>query len=222
MDRGGLEGESFSLLDCHGAPLAAAQAELSMLARPWSVVRSRVSPPSTKVAATRGKPKRALAPGEIAAGVRLVDPGLLKRLEAVARKFPSRPISLVSGYRPQSRGSQHQTGKALDLRVAGVSNEELVAFCRTLADTGCGYYPNSSFVHIDVRSPGTGVVNWIDASGPGEPPRYVTQWPPPPEEALARHADSDHAEPHDGVSNPWQLDPDPDPSAVDEEPSPVR
>jgi hypothetical protein len=65
------------------------------------------------------------------------------------------------------------------LRVTGVSNEELVAFCKTLSDTGCGYYPNSSFVHVDVRLPGTGSVSWIDASGPGEPPRYVTQWPPP-------------------------------------------
>jgi hypothetical protein len=48
-------------------------------------------------------------------------------------------------------------------------------------DTGCGYYPNSSFVHVDVRQPGTGHVAWIDASGPGEPPHYVASWPPPPE-----------------------------------------
>jgi hypothetical protein len=65
------------------------------------------------------------------------------------------------------------------MRVAGVSNEELSAFCKTMPDTGCGYYPNSSFIHMDVRSPGTGSVSWIDASGPGEPPRYVTTWPPP-------------------------------------------
>jgi hypothetical protein len=83
----------------------------------------------------------------------------------------------VSGYRPQSAGSLHQHARALDLRVVGVSNEELVAFCRTMADTGCGYYPNSSFVHVDVRSPGVGNAFWIDASGPTEPPRYVTQWP---------------------------------------------
>lgn len=55
----------------------------------------------------------------------------------------------------------------------------MVAFCKTLADTGCGFYPNSSFVHIDVREPGAGHVSWIDASGPGETPRYVSVWPPP-------------------------------------------
>ena len=32
---------------------------------------------------------------------------------------------------------------------------------------------------MDVRDPGTGHTAWIDASGPGETPRYVTQWPPP-------------------------------------------
>jgi hypothetical protein len=62
-----------------------------------------------------------------------------------------------------------------------VANEAVVEFCKTLADTGCGYYPNSSFVHVDVRQPGTGHVAWIDASGPGEAPRYVASWPPPPE-----------------------------------------
>jgi hypothetical protein len=34
-----------------------------------------------------------------------------------------------------------------------------------------GYYPNSTFVHLDVRdTPAT----WIDYSKPGEPPRYNT------------------------------------------------
>jgi len=67
----------------------------------------------------------------------------------------------------------------LDLRVSGITNEELVAFCKTLRDTGCGYYPNSSFVHVDVRSAGAGSASWIDASGPGDAPHYVTQWPLP-------------------------------------------
>jgi hypothetical protein len=34
-------------------------------------------------------------------------------------------------------------------------------------------------MHIDVRDPGTGHVGWIDASGPGESPRYVAVWPLP-------------------------------------------
>ena len=128
-------------------------------------------------------------------------------MDAIAHRFPGRPISLVSGYRPQSRGSLHQSARALDLRVAGVTNEELVAFCKTLPDTGCGYYPNSSFVHVDVRNPGTGGVTWIDASGPGETPHYVKQWPPPPE-ASDPSALSPDGEPHDGSGDPWALDPD--------------
>jgi hypothetical protein len=33
-------------------------------------------------------------------------------------------------------------------------------------------------VHLDVRDAGAGNVSWIDASGPGESPRYVAAWPP--------------------------------------------
>jgi hypothetical protein len=214
VDRGGLEGETLSLVDCHGAPLDSARTELSLLARPWSVPRpghsiKEVAPRSAsrrvkRAAATAANEGRGAA-SEIAPGVRLLDPGLLARLDAISRKFPGKPISLVSGYRPRSRGSQHQGGRALDLRVAGASNEELVAFCKTLADTGCGYYPNSSFIHVDVRNPGTGNVSWIDASGPGEPPRYVKQWPPPAESELKPPAAED-AEPHDGTTDPWQID----------------
>ncbi|MDC0739772.1 YcbK family protein [Polyangium mundeleinium] len=196
IDRNGLEGETFSLVDCKGKVLDDAREKLSVLARPWGTPRpelpkAKKPDPRTakqeKPAAAKGKggkekaPEPAVASQEIAPNVRLLDPGLLSRVEAIAKHFPGKGISLVSGYRPKSRGSLHQSARALDLRVAGVSNEEVVAFCKTIADTGCGYYPNSSFVHVDVRTPGTGSVTWIDASGPGETPRYVSQWPPPPE-----------------------------------------
>lgn len=208
VDRMGLEGQSFSLVDCRNTPLDTAQLELSLLARPWGVVRPVVAKAPPKKAHPKGKhpspPVIPVAPP----GVRLVDKGLLSRVEAIARRFPSRTVSLVSGYRPQSKGSQHQAARALDLRVAGVSNEELVAFCKTLPDTGCGYYPNSSFVHVDVRNPGTGMVEWIDASGPGEAPRYVQQWPepeiapiaklPPLDDHAALATDQADTDDHDG------------------------
>jgi hypothetical protein len=108
---------------------------------------------------------------------------LVEQLELVAEHFrkgaASPRITLVSGYRPQSRGSTHATGSALDFRVEGVPNDSLVAFCKTLPDTGCGYYPNSIFVHMDVR-PGRGAASWVDASHPGEDPRCVSAWPPAP------------------------------------------
>ncbi|HLM74712.1 MAG TPA: DUF882 domain-containing protein [Polyangiaceae bacterium] len=195
IDRSGLEGERLPLVMCDGKPIDEARERLSVLARPWGAARPELpaapapkTAPHTPHTAAKGakpKPARPVDSVEVAPGIRRVDAGLLKRIDAIARRFPDRPISVVSGYRPQSRGSLHQTARAIDLRVAGVPHDELVAFCKTLPDTGCGYYPNSSFVHVDVRLPGTGGVSWIDASGPGEAPRYVTQWPPPPDPSPA-------------------------------------
>jgi hypothetical protein len=124
--------------------------------------------------------------------VRKIDVGLVERLQQIVDHFgkkgePPR-IAVISGYRPTSTGSYHATGQALDMRLEGVSNDALVAFCKTLPDTGCGYYPNSSFVHVDVRAPSTGHVYWIDTSGPGETPRYVASWPPPPEPPVLHDA----------------------------------
>lgn len=201
IDRGGLEGQRLRLVDCRDRPVDAADHALSVLARPWGTPK----PAAPKPHAHKHKAPLHLAKGEIAPGVRLLDKGLLTRVSAIAKHFPGRPISLVSGYRPTSRGSLHQVGRALDLRVAGVSNETLVAFCRTLPDTGCGYYPNSSFVHVDVRSAGTGKVTWIDSSGPGEAPNYVRQWPLPPEESDGAVLPPDR-EPHDKTVDPWALD----------------
>jgi len=185
IDRNGLENEAFSLVDCKGKPLDTAREKLSVLARPWGTPRPVIEPPKkTKKTPKGGKDKRGetvVDTGEIAPNVRLLDPGLLTRIDTIAKHFQGKHISVVSGYRPRSRGSLHQSARAIDLRVTGVSNEEVVAFCKTITDTGCGYYPNSSFVHVDVRAPGTGAVTWIDASGPGEAPRYVSAWPPPPE-----------------------------------------
>jgi hypothetical protein len=65
--------------------------------------------------------------------------------------------------------SNHNVGKAIDFRVAGVPNEVLRDYCRTLKNVGVGYYPNSTFVHLDARATPT---FWIDYSRPGEPPRY--------------------------------------------------
>jgi hypothetical protein len=108
-----------------------------------------------------------------------LDAELVEKLELAVDHFRraggSARIVLVSGYRPRSGGTYHSSGRALDFRIEGVDDEALVAFCKTLPDTGCGYYPNSAFVHMDVRPPGTGHVAWTDRSRPGEAPRYVTK-----------------------------------------------
>jgi hypothetical protein len=167
------ESITFAFSKCDGTPAPAAIDQLSILARPASVPKPTAT--VDVLAKTRGN--------DLARGIRRLDPGLLDRLELAAEHFrkpgQTPKLLLMSGYRPKSNGSYHQVGRALDVRIDGVSNEALVAFCKTLPDTGCGYYPNSLFVHIDVRDPGTGHVAWIDASRPGEAPKYVASWPPP-------------------------------------------
>jgi hypothetical protein len=169
----GPEVERFELTKCDGSIAPAALERFSVLVRPGGAARP-VSPPA-ELAKKAGP--------NIAPGIRRVDPRLLERVQAVADHFGKNGSSarffVISGYRPASVGSMHSTGRAMDFRIDGVKNEEVVAFCKTISDTGCGYYPNSSFVHMDVRDAGTGHTAWIDASGPGETPRYVTQWPPP-------------------------------------------
>lgn len=103
-----------------------------------------------------------------------IDPRLLSLLAVVSDHFGSRKIEVISGFRPYTPTqytphSNHNVGKAIDFRVAGVPNEVLRDFCRTLRNVGCGYYPNSTFVHMDVRPTSA---FWIDYSKPGEPPRY--------------------------------------------------
>ena len=170
----GADDAQFSLATCDGKPAPLAVEQLSLLARPGNVAKPRQI--AEKLAHARG--------GDIAPGIKRIDAGLVARLQLVVDHFAKQSettrIRIVSGYRPASTGSYHQRGRALDFRVDGVANEALVAFCKTLDDTGCGYYPNSVFVHMDVRDRGAGHVEWIDASGPGESPRYVPSWPPPP------------------------------------------
>jgi uncharacterized protein YcbK (DUF882 family) len=104
------------------------------------------------------------------------DPRLIALIGQVANHFGSRKLEVISGFRPYTptqytAHSNHDVGRALDFRVVGVPNEVLRDYCKTLHNVGVGYYPNSTFVHLDVRdTPAT----WIDYSKPGEPPRYNT------------------------------------------------
>jgi uncharacterized protein YcbK (DUF882 family) len=107
-------------------------------------------------------------------GVHVVDPRLVALVGIVSSHFGSRPLEIVSGYRAYTptqytEHSNHNLGKALDFRIRGVKNEALRDFCHTLRSAGCGYYPNSTFVHLDVRDT---KAFWTDWSRPGEAPRY--------------------------------------------------
>jgi hypothetical protein len=204
----GPEIDTFQLTKCDGTLAPLAVEHLSILVRPGGAARPTA--PLADLAKKKG--------AEIAAGVHRVDERLAIRLQALADHFgkAGAPVKLdvVSGYRPTSVGSMHATGRAIDFRLEGAKNEDVVAFCKTLTDTGCGYYPNSSFVHLDVRDAGAGHVSWIDASGPGETPRYVSTWPP--------HAAStapEKLEPATAKEPATKLDREEAPEAVDEHPA---
>jgi uncharacterized protein YcbK (DUF882 family) len=103
-----------------------------------------------------------------------VDPRLAYLVGLVSDHFGGKKLHVVSGYRPFSKSqytphSNHNLGRAMDFLVEGVPNTVVRDYCKTLRDAGVGYYPNSTFVHLDVR---TGKAYWIDYSGPGEAPKY--------------------------------------------------
>jgi uncharacterized protein YcbK (DUF882 family) len=106
--------------------------------------------------------------------VHVPDPRLVALIGIVSNHFGGKTIEVVSGYRAYTPTqytphSNHNYGKALDFRIRGEDYGAIRDFCRTLRNAGCGYYPNSTFVHMDVRDT---KAYWVDLSHPGEPPRY--------------------------------------------------
>ncbi|MFI5308679.1 MAG: DUF882 domain-containing protein [Polyangiales bacterium] len=166
--RGRTPDASLSLTLCAGGPNHDALETLSELAQP--------------LPAAGTAPEHAEDEGP----VHELDAGLLTRLQSIAAHFPGRAIEIVSGYRPNARpGSRHRSGRALDLRIEGVDNRELSELARTFEATGVGYYPNSTFVHVDVRDT---QFYWVDRSAPGERPRYGEEPAAKPAQEEARAA----------------------------------
>ncbi|NRA31877.1 MAG: DUF882 domain-containing protein [Polyangiaceae bacterium] len=100
-----------------------------------------------------------------------IDPQLIRLIVKVSDRFGGRPLKIVSGFRKHSyaRASRHKHGRAVDLSIPGVPNEALAAYLYTLPNLGVGAYPNSTFVHVDVRATGT---QWTDYSRAGEAPQH--------------------------------------------------
>jgi LysM repeat protein len=99
--------------------------------------------------------------------------GLL--LAAISDEFGGREMQIVSGFREvggyTQETSRHVHGRAIDIRVRGVPHRAVWDYCRSVAFTGCGLYPRSTFVHVDVRESHN---QWVDWSAPGQRPRYGT------------------------------------------------
>jgi hypothetical protein len=176
------ESKKVSLTFCDGRPRTEALEALSVIARPHRVEAPEASTIRAYARRVARRPRRGETrpdPNFVAEGVRRLDPGLVPRVARIAAHFPGKAIEIVSGWRPNERpSSRHHQARAVDVRVRGVSRETLRDFARTLEETGVGYYPNSVFVHVDVRE---ARAYWVDRSGPGEEADYGT-WPPTNEE----------------------------------------
>jgi uncharacterized protein YcbK (DUF882 family)/LysM repeat protein len=122
-----------------------------------------------------------------------IDRRLLKLVAKLSDHFGGRTIVVVSGYRPYSprqhtRKSRHNDGHAIDLRVVGVPDRVVFEHCLSYAKVGCGFYPTSHFVHLDVRDHKT---SWTDYSRPGQPPLYAHRRYALANRAPVRSADED-------------------------------
>jgi uncharacterized protein YcbK (DUF882 family) len=126
-----------------------------------------------------------------------------------AQHFNFGKVEVVAGYRApkvaREKGnpkSPHKKGLACDFRVGGVPNTELRDFLRgAFARIGVGYYPNSDFVHLDVRQKQSAF--WIDYSRPGERARYSRS----PEEDLRAEQTQPETEEIDGLPGAPNLAP---------------
>jgi uncharacterized protein YcbK (DUF882 family) len=111
-----------------------------------------------RLAARAFTPKGRLKPHPIA-------PHLLDLVYRAMTHFDAPLVHLVSGYRPDRAGSRHTQGRAIDMVIPGVSNEQLAEYLRQFGFVGVGVYPKSGFVHLDVRE---NSFFWLDNSLPDE------------------------------------------------------
>ena len=90
-------------------------------------------------------------------GFDTVDAVLLRWLEQIRANF-GKPVTVTSGCRCAtynkrvggSPNSQHVTGRAADIKVAGESPEDVATYAEMIGCQGVGRY--STWVHIDSRS----------------------------------------------------------------------
>jgi uncharacterized protein YcbK (DUF882 family) len=94
-----------------------------------------------------------------------ISPRLLDLVYRAMRHFDAPLVHLISGYRADRAGSRHTQGRAIDMVLPGISNEELAAYVRQFGFVGVGIYPKSGFVHLDVRDTS---FFWVDNSLPNE------------------------------------------------------
>jgi uncharacterized protein YcbK (DUF882 family) len=107
-----------------------------------------------------------------------VDRRVMQLVFKAAYHFRVRDVTVISGYREPSRGSEglHGAGSAIDFKLPKVPAATLAAYLRTLPRVGVGLYthPDTQYVHLDDR---TESFHWLDGSGPhrhGREHRLIT------------------------------------------------
>ena len=111
----------------------------------------------------------------------LPHPRLVLLLATIADHFGGADITIISGRREAGgytrESSRHTRGQATDIRVRGVPMRTLWDYCRTLVSTGCGYYPRSTFLHVDVRASAAQWVDWASSGGRARYGNLERAWP---------------------------------------------
>ena len=94
-----------------------------------------------------------------------IDPRTLSIVYRTQVHFGVPEIRVVSAYRVPRPGSRsnHAKGRAMDIVVPGIADEDVARFVRELGFVGVGVYPASQFVHVDIRPRS---YFWVDFSGP--------------------------------------------------------
>ena len=92
-----------------------------------------------------------------------IDTALLDQLFDLKQTLGvNKPFHIISGYRSPFTNAQlrkhshgvaehsfHMQGRAIDIRVEGVSSKTIRNAALAMAQGGVGYYPQSNFVHLD-------------------------------------------------------------------------
>lgn len=102
---------------------------------------------------------------------------LLDLVDQIQDHFGGKTVEVISGFRsPEfnksllegghhvASNSLHTHGMAMDIRIPGVTTEELKEYALSLGRGGVGYYPQNGFVHVDIGR----VRTWVDGVVPSK------------------------------------------------------